>query len=97
MPFFTWTDLATVIERVAGMRPMTTYERRAYQTVVAELREVPLAGRCCNGCGGPILQRPFDDKGSVTFDYDCTCPGSEPLDKSLPWTPVPPKATGIEI
>lgn len=76
---------------------MMDYERRAYQTVVAQLRDQPLAGRRCKGCGGPILQRPFDNKGAVTFDYDCTCLGAEPLDKSLPWTPVPPKAEGIEF
>ena len=97
MHFFTWTELATIVERTAKMRSMTDYERRAYQTVVEELRGMPLAGRRCKQCGGPILQRAFGDNGAVTFDYDCSCPGATPLDKSLPWVDVPPKAEGIEF
>lgn len=97
--FLAWADLAALVERASEMRSMTLHERTAYRLVVEQLREAPLAGRRCKGCGGPILQRPFPEgaTNSVTFDYDCTCPGSEPLDKSLPWVSVPSKAEGVSL
>lgn len=76
---------------------MTAYERHVYERVAEQLREEPLAGRRCTGCGGPILQRPIDNEGTVTFEYDCTCPGATPIDKSFPWGPVPPRVEGIEF
>lgn len=102
MVFVTWKELASLVERASTMRSMTVHERAYYKAVAAELREPPLAGRRCKGCGGPILQRPVDDECGdagewVTFKYDCTCSGSEPLDKSLPWVDVPEKEAGVWI
>ena len=95
-----WTTLAGILERAMSVRTMTHHQRMAYRTVIAELREKPLAGRRCTGCGGELLQRPISDT-AVTFAYDCRCPGSSALDRSLGWGPVPLRphegAGGIDV
>jgi hypothetical protein len=88
----TWEQLAAALEVASKTRIMFREDRLAYARVIAELRRESLAGRRCTGCGGPIMQRPIDlanPEGAVTFGYRCFCPGSEPLDESFDWKPVP--------